>query len=89
MALVIRNGITLGERIDYGIVISREWRGECGCMLAVVTTERVVIHPNTKRIYRVRRPLMDPVEAVCVHGLEHRLAEEDAERLIARCPGLT
>jgi hypothetical protein len=83
MALVRVNGTLIGEAIGQPLPSSREWRGACGCMLGAVTAEVVVIRPS-RRIYRVRRPLPTPIEAVCYHGIEHRLTEEDACRLVPR-----
>lgn len=80
---ISHRGILIGERVEYRHITSREWRGECGCMLAAITADRVIIRPD-RRIYRFARPLPQPIYAVCSHGYEWVLTEDDATRIMPR-----
>ncbi|MBV6425155.1 MAG: hypothetical protein NAOJABEB_02969 [Steroidobacteraceae bacterium] len=83
MRLIEFNDTLIGEPLDYDCVAAREWRGACGCMLAAITVDRVVIRPG-RRIYRFARPLPQPIYAVCTHGHEWVLSEADAARIMPR-----
>lgn len=83
MSVIEYRDTVIGERADYRYIASREWRGECGCMLAAITADRVVIRPD-RRIYRFARPLPQPIHATCSHGYEYELTEDEATRIMPR-----
>ena len=83
MAVIVR-GTLIGEPVEYRFVQTRFWQPSCGCILASITESKVIIHPrNGGRIWRVPRPLVCEIEAVCRCGHEHRLSEDQAVMIVA------
>ena len=83
MAVIVR-GTLIGEPVEYRFVQTYQWQPVCGCILASITENKVVILDRQRgRIWRVPRPLVGEIECVCRHGHEHRLSEDQAVMIVA------
>lgn len=84
MSVIRVRGTLIGEQVEYRYVRTHFWQPECGCILASITDSKVIIHHrHSGRIWRIPRPLLHELEAVCRCGHEHRLSEDQARMIVA------